>query len=118
MDTLHVRLIANQMRFQFSAWETAVKFGAFRAYRRQTSTAAADFLHHLKTKFPFPIKAIQIDGGSEFIDQFEEACRRRKSGCSSILPDVRRSTEAWNGRTGQAGKSSMKWKTWPLPWKN
>ena len=52
------------------------KFGAFRAYRRQTSTAAADFLHHLKTKFPFRIKAIQIDGGSEFKDQFEEACRR------------------------------------------
>jgi transposase InsO family protein len=78
VDTLHVRLVANQMRFHFSAWDTAVKYGAFRAYRRQTSTAAADFLHHLKTKFPFPIKAIQIDGGSEFKDQFEEACRRRK----------------------------------------
>jgi transposase len=38
----------------------------------------ADFLHHLKTKFPFRIKAIQIDGGSEFMDQFEEACRRAK----------------------------------------
>ena len=76
VDTLHVRLVANQMRFHFSAWDMAVKYGAFRAYRRQTSTAAADFLHHLKTKFPFPIKAIQIDGGSEFKDQFEEACRR------------------------------------------
>jgi transposase InsO family protein len=76
VDTLQVRLVANEMRFQFSAWDTATKFGAFRAYRRQTSTAAADFLHHLKTKFPFPIKAIQIDGGSEFMDQFEEACRR------------------------------------------
>jgi transposase InsO family protein len=54
----------------------AAKYGAFRVYRRQTSTAAADFLHHLKTKFPFRIKAIQIDGGSEFKDQFEAACRR------------------------------------------
>jgi putative transposase len=76
VDTLQVRLVANEIRFQFSAWDMATKFGAFRAYRRQTSTAAADFLHHLKTKFPFPIKAIQIDGGSEFMDQFEEACRR------------------------------------------
>jgi transposase InsO family protein len=49
-----------------------------KAYKRQTSSAAADFLYHLKTKFPFRIKAIQIDGGSEFMDQFEEACRRSK----------------------------------------
>jgi len=76
VDTLHVRLVANEMRFQFSAWDMAVKFCGFRAYRRQTSTAAADFLHHLKTKFPFRIKAVQIDGGSEFKDQFEEACRK------------------------------------------
>jgi transposase InsO family protein len=32
----------------------------------------------LKTKFPFRIKAIQIDGGSEFMDQFEEACKKAK----------------------------------------
>lgn len=76
IDTLQLRLIAGKVRFQFSAWDMAVKFGAFRAYKNQTSTAAADFLHHMKMKFPFPIKAIQIDGGSEFKDQFEEACRK------------------------------------------
>jgi putative transposase len=75
VDTLQVRLVPNEVRFQFSAWDITTKYGAYRAYRRQTSTAGADFLHHLKTKFPFPIKAIQIDGGSEFKDQFEEACR-------------------------------------------
>jgi putative transposase len=78
VDTLYVRLVANQMRFQFSACDMEAKFGAYRAYRRQASTAGAGFLHHLKTKFPFRIKAIQIDGGSEFKDQFEEACRRRE----------------------------------------
>jgi hypothetical protein len=50
------------------------KFCVFRAYRRQTSFAAANFLHHLKMKFPFPIKVIQIYGGSDFKDQFEAAC--------------------------------------------
>jgi putative transposase len=75
VDTLQVWLVPKEVRFQFSAWDMTTKYGASRAYRRQTSTAAADFLHHLKTKFPFPIKAIQIDGGSEFMDQFEEACR-------------------------------------------
>jgi len=98
VDTLQVRLVANEVRFQFSAWDMTAKYCAFRAYRRQTSTAAADFLHHLKTKFPFRIKAIQIDGGSEFMDQFEEACRRLEiilfanpPGCPEMNGGVERS---------------------------
>ena len=78
IDTLRIRLIPNEERFHFSAWDKRSKFVAMKAYRRQTSRAATDFLHHLKTKFPFRIKAIQIDGGSEFMDQFEEACRKKK----------------------------------------
>ncbi len=78
VDTLGIRLIPNEERFQFSAWDQISKRVGVKAYRRQTSPAAADFLHHLKTKFPFRIKAIQIDGGSEFMDQFEVACRRAK----------------------------------------
>ena len=78
VDTLRTRLIPNEERFHFSAWDKHSKFVGMKAYKRQTSSAAADFLYHLKTKFPFRIKAIQIDGGSEFMDQFEEACRRSK----------------------------------------
>jgi len=75
VDALQVRILPNEIRFQFTAWDRVSKRGGFRAYRRQTSTAAANFLNHLRTKFPFKIRAIQIDGGSEFMDQFEEACR-------------------------------------------
>jgi len=78
VDTLRVWLIPKEERFHFSAWDQISKFVGTKVYKRQTSTAAAEFLHHLKTKFPFRIKAIQIDGGSEFMDQFEEACRRAK----------------------------------------
>jgi len=78
VDTLQVRILANEVRFQFSAWDRVSKRGGFRVYRRQTSTAAAHFLHHLRMKFPFKIRAIQIDGGSEFMDQFEQACQRHK----------------------------------------
>jgi transposase InsO family protein len=77
VDTLQVRLLPDEVRYQFSARDVVVRLDALKAYKRQTSTAAADFLHYLRKKFPFPIKAIQIDGGSEFKDQFEEACRRR-----------------------------------------
>ncbi len=78
VDTLRIRLIPDEERSHFSAWDQFSKFVGMKVYRRQTSTAAADFLHHLKTKFPFRIMAIQIDGGSEFMDQFEKACQRKK----------------------------------------
>ena len=29
----------------------------------------------MRQRFPFPIRAIQVDGGSEFRAQFEESCR-------------------------------------------
>jgi hypothetical protein len=65
-------------RFHFSAWGRVSKFAGMKVDKRKSSPAAADFLHHLKIKFMFRIKAVQIDGDSEFMDQFEEACRRVK----------------------------------------
>jgi len=35
---------------------------------------------------PFAIKAIQVDGGSEFMAQFEEACQRRGIGLFLLPP--------------------------------
>jgi transposase InsO family protein len=78
VDTLQIRLCPNEIRFQFGARDVLIRFDGIRAYKHQTSTAAADFLHYLRKKFPYPIKAIQIDGGSEFKDQFEEACEKKK----------------------------------------
>ena len=78
VDTLHVRLLPNELRIQFRAHDVISKRAGLKAYRRLTSGAAAEFLHHLKMKFPFRIKAIQIDGGSEFMDEFEQACQRSK----------------------------------------
>ena len=78
VDTFQVRLLPDEVRSQFSARDMVSRFDGLWAYKRQTSTAGADFLHYLRKKFPFPIKAIQIDGGSEFKDQFEEAWRMKQ----------------------------------------
>lgn len=77
VDTLQVRLIPNEIRYQFSARDVVVKFDGLRAYRSQTSMKASHFLQYLQKKFPFKIKAIQIDGGSEFRKHFEEECEKR-----------------------------------------
>jgi len=76
VDTLRVQICPNEVRFQFGAIDIISRFRAARVYRRQTSTAGADFLHYLRKKFPFQLRALQIDGGSEFKAQFEEACRQ------------------------------------------
>ncbi len=78
LDTLHARLLPDERRIQFRAHDVISKWAALKVYKRQTSGAAAEFLHHLKMKFPFRIRAIQIDGGSEFMDEFEKACKRRR----------------------------------------
>jgi len=38
---------------------------------------AKNFLEELLEHRPFPIKAIPVDGGSEFYGEFEEACKER-----------------------------------------
>ena len=45
-------------------------------YSRATVTTATYSLDTLETRMPFPVKAIQVDGGSESEAIFEEECQR------------------------------------------
>jgi len=44
-------------------------------HHRATFLAAARFLDTLLDGVPFPVKALQVDGGREFATEFEEACQ-------------------------------------------
>ena len=48
------------------------------AASRATAASAKRFLDRLIEQAPFPIKAIQVDGGSEFMADFEQACADRR----------------------------------------
>jgi len=74
VDTLTVNPTGERTIKQFTAYDPVARFTAARACRRATSQAAAGFLDHLVEAFPFPIEAIQVDGGSEFMAAFETAC--------------------------------------------
>jgi transposase InsO family protein len=78
VDTLQIKFVPGEIRYQFSARDVVCRYDVIRAYTRQTSLKAAHFLHYLRKKFPYPVRAIQIDGGSEFKDQFEEECKAKK----------------------------------------
>ena len=47
------------------------------SFNRASAQAAAAFLDKIVADMPFPVKAIQVDGGSEFMAELEVACRTK-----------------------------------------
>ena len=50
------------------------KFMTARVYSRATAGNAKRFLEAVIEDLPYPLKSIQVDGGSEFRSEFEDAC--------------------------------------------
>ncbi len=76
VDVLHVNLLPGVTIYHFTAWDSASRWSVGQVYSRASSRCAADFLKQLQQRSPFPIQAIQIDGGSEFRGEFEQACQK------------------------------------------
>ena len=62
---------------QLVAADPVSKWTCAKAYRRATARNAADFLDKIVREMPFKVKAIQVDGGSEFKAEFERECEKR-----------------------------------------
>jgi len=77
LDTLDVRPLPGVLLKHFTAHDVISRWNVIGAYRRATATTATDFLDKLAERMPFRVKAIQVDGGSEFEAIFEEECQRR-----------------------------------------
>jgi transposase len=77
VERLQIRLQSDDVRCQYSARDAISRWDCSHAYRRATSFTADCFLEYMERKFPFPIRSIQIDGGSEFKKHFEQDCRDR-----------------------------------------
>lgn len=58
----------------FQAWDRRSKFIHAQVYSNAKSSSAKRFLQEFVDKAPFPIKSIQVDGGSEFMADFEDTC--------------------------------------------
>jgi len=77
IDTLTLAIAPGRTVKHFDAYDVFAKWTVARPYARATAANAADFLDKVTAEMPWPIKAIQIDGGSEFMAEFEIACRDR-----------------------------------------
>jgi transposase InsO family protein len=86
VDTVQVRFRDSDVRYQFSARDAISRWDCARAFRKASSFTATIFLEYMEKKFPFPVRAIQIDGGSEFKKHFEAACRDKKIRLFVIPP--------------------------------
>ena len=75
VDTLWVDLGDGTGLRQFTAVDTVSRWGTAGVYSRASAKTALDFLQQLVRRCPCVIRAIQVDGGSEFMAEFEEGCR-------------------------------------------
>jgi len=78
IDTKEIRMRRGVILKHFSARDVVSRWDVVEVHHRATSLAAARFLDTLLDRVPFPIQALQVDGGSEFAAEFELACQQRE----------------------------------------
>lgn len=76
VDTLDVHPLDEAAVKHFTARDFISRWDVLEAHARATANTAAEFLDTLLARMPFKVKAIQVDGGSEYRAGFEEACQR------------------------------------------
>jgi putative transposase len=77
LDTVFVNLTPTKAIKHFTAYDPIAKWAVGKAFNRATAQAAASFLDKIVADMPFPVNAIQVDGGSEFMAEFEVACQAK-----------------------------------------
>lgn len=76
LDTLDVRPLPGIAFKQFTARDIISRWDVVGVSTNATSPSAAKFIESIRERMPFEVKALQIDGGSEFQGVFEEVCER------------------------------------------
>lgn len=77
VDTLDLRPLPGLVLKHFTARDVVSRWDVVEAHTRASSRTATTFMDALLKRMPYPVKVIQVDGGSEFQDVFEEECQRR-----------------------------------------
>ena len=72
IDTVFVTLAPGRPIKHFTAYCPVAKWTVAKAVGRATARAASLFLDKMLEEMPFPVQAIQVDGGSEFKAEFRD----------------------------------------------
>lgn len=114
VDTLELRPLPGVILKQFTARDVVSRWDVLMVASRATAQAASRFLDTLGERTPFPVRAIQVDGGSEFQATFEEACQQRRIRLFVLPP---RSPKL-NGHVERANRTHTEefYEVADLPW--
>ena len=86
-------------------WKTLERLSwtMLEAHQRATANTAVEFLDTLLSRMPFPVKAIQVDGGSEYRAGFEQACQQKGVRLFVLPPH----SPKLNGRVERAHRTHL-----------
>ena len=101
VDTLDMRPLPGLVLKHFTARDVIPRRDILEAHTGASSHTAAACIDTLLRPMPFPVRVIQVDGGSEFQDAFEEECQRRGIKLFILPP---RSPKL-NGHVGRAQRT-------------
>lgn len=86
LDTVFITLAPGKAIRHFTAYDPVARWTVAKAFNRATAAAASRFLDKVLAEMPFKVKAIQVDGGSEFKAEFEAACQARNIRLYELPP--------------------------------
>ncbi len=81
VDTLDVRPLPGLVLKQFTARDVVSRWDVLELRTSASARAAVAILDALAARMPFGVRAISVDNGSEFMAEFEAACRTEASPC-------------------------------------
>jgi putative transposase len=77
VDTVDVRPRPGVILKHFTAADVVSRWSIAEVAGRATASVAVRVLDALAERLPYAVRAIQVDGGSEFMAEFEAACQTR-----------------------------------------
>ncbi len=101
IDHMTTTVTGGRMYKHFQAVDPVSKFMYANVYSNAKSSTAAAFLKEVIAAFPYLIKSIQVDGGSEFMSHFEE--KAKELGIPMFVLPPRR--PQWNGNVERGNRT-------------
>lgn len=86
VDHMSVPMSAGPVIKHFNAVCTVSRWNVAEAFTVASAKSAKNFIDKLVQEAPFRIRQIQVDGGSEFMAEFEEECQQRGISLAVLAP--------------------------------
>jgi putative transposase len=77
LDTVELELAPGRRAKQYTARDLVSRWDVCELVGRATATTAVGMLDALAARLPVPLRPLQVDGGAEFMAEFEAACAAR-----------------------------------------